>query len=149
MKMNDRIRLDMITAMKAKDKLTLEVIRMLKGAIQLEEINKRSELSDDDIIAIVSKQIKMRNESIVEFKKANREELVAKTANEIEILNKYLPVQLTEAEVNQIIDETIIKVDAKVPTDMGKVMKELTPLIRGKTDMSKVNILIKEKLSAN
>jgi len=149
MEMNDRIKLDMIIAMKAKDKLTLEVIRMVKGAIQLEEISKRSELSDDDIVAIVSKQIKMRNESIVEFKKANREELVAKTTNEIEILNKYLPVQLTEAEVNQLINETIISVDAKVPTDMGKVMKELTPLVRGKTDMSKVNVLIKEKLSTN
>lgn len=139
----------MINAMKEKDKLTLEVVRMLKGAIQLEEINKRSELSDDDIIAIVSKQIKMRNESIVEFKKANREELVDKTTAEIEILNKYLPIQLTETEVNQLIDEIIAKVDAKVPTDMGKVMKELTLLVRGKTDMSKVNMLIKEKLSAN
>lgn len=147
--MNDRIKTDMINAMKEKDKLTLEVVRMLKGAIQLEEINKRSELSDDDIIVIVSKQIKMRNESIVEFKKANREELVDKTTAEIEILNKYLPIQLTETEVNQLIDEIIAKVDAKVPTDMGKVMKELTPLVRGKTDMSKVNMLIKEKLSAN
>jgi uncharacterized protein YqeY len=133
--------------MKSHDKETLDVIRMVKGAIQLEKINKQKELEDDDVIAIISKQIKMRRESIEEFKKASREDLIAKNESEIEILSKYLPEQLSDDELNNIISEVISKVDAKEASDIGKVMKELVPLIKGKADMSKVNVIIKEKIS--
>jgi uncharacterized protein YqeY len=136
--MLERLTNDMISAMKAKDKEILNVIRMVKGAIQLEEIKVKKKLDDDDIITIISKQIKMRKESIEEFKKANRTDLIEQTEAEITILNKYMPAQLSDEELNKIVTDVITKVDAKIPSDMGKVMKELLPLIKGKADMSKV-----------
>ncbi|MDD2203173.1 MAG: GatB/YqeY domain-containing protein [Bacilli bacterium] len=145
--MLEKLTQDMIDAMKAKDKEKLSVIRMVKGVVQLEEINKKQKLEDDDIIAIISKQIKMRKESIEEFKKGNRDDLVVQTESEVEILNKYMPTQLTEEKLETIIDEIIVKVEAKEVSDVGKIMKELVPLIKGKADMGKVNLLIKQKLS--
>ena len=139
--------LDMKQAMKDKDKLTLSVIRLVKGSIQLEEINKKSILSNDDILSIIIKQVKMRKESIVEFEKANRIDLIEELNKEINILNKYLPIQLSDEELDIIITEVINKVNAKTNSDTGKIMKELVPLIKGKADMSKVNHIIKEKLS--
>jgi uncharacterized protein YqeY len=147
--MFERINNDIVSAMKAKDKDTLDVIRMVKGAMQLESISKKRNLEDDEVIAIVSKQIKMRKESIEEFKKANRTDLIEKTESEIVILNKYLPEQLSDEELSKIIDEIIVKVEAKNDKDMGKIMKELAPLVKGKADMGKVNMMIKEKLSIN
>lgn len=146
--MLEKITNDMISAMKSKDKETLDVIRMIKGAIQLEEINKKKKLDDDEIISIISKQIKMRRESIEEFKKANRIDLIEKNEQEIEMLNRYLPVQLTFEELDNIIDAAIEKTEAKTQNDIGKLMKELIPLIKGKADMSKVNSIIKTKLGA-
>jgi uncharacterized protein YqeY len=137
----------MISAMKSHDKETLDVIRMVKGAIQLESINKQKELTDDDIITIIGKQIKMRREAIEEFKKANRTDLISQNESEIAILNKYLPEQLSDEELNKIITEVVNRVGAKEASDIGKVMKELVPLIKGKADMSKVNLIIKEKIS--
>lgn len=145
--MLEKITNDMITAMKEKNKKKLDVVRMIKGAIQLEEINKKKKLEDDDVIAIISKQIKMRKESIEEFKKANRVDLIEQAESEITILNEYLPEQLSDEDLTKIITEVIVKVDAKVASDMGKIMKELIPLIKGKADMGKVNMIIKEKLS--
>lgn len=145
--MLEKITSDMISAMKAKDKEKLSVIRMIKGAIQLEEISKKGKLEDADIIAIISKQIKMGKESIEEFNKANRFDLVEKITAEIDILKEYLPVQLEDSELENIIIDVITKVDAKSTNDIGKIMKELVPLVRGKADMGKVNQIIKEKLS--
>lgn len=144
--MLDRLTTDMISAMKAKDKETLGVIRLVKGAIQLEEINKKKKLEDDDVIAIISKQIKMAKESIEEFKKANRSDLIEKIEVELVILSRYLPVQLSDEELSKIVINVIAEVDAKGSNDMGKIMKELIPLIKGKADMGKVNLIIKEKL---
>lgn len=138
---------DMKEAMRSKNRLYLDVIRMVKGAIQLEEINRRKKLEEADIVDIISKQIKMRRESIEEFKKANRLELIAQTKSEIDILNKYLPEQLSDNELLAIIDSVILKVNAKSISDIGIIMKELVPLIKGKADMKKVNSIIKQKLS--
>lgn len=147
--MMERLNSDMINAMKNQDKVTLNVIRMVKGAIQLDEINKGHKLEEDDIVAIISKQIKIRKESIVEFEKGHRQDLIDQAIVEIDILNQYLPEQLSDEELESIISEIMIKVDAKLPSDMGKIMKELTPLVKGKADMSKVSIIIKEKLNIN
>ena len=97
--MREKILNDLVSAMKNKDKETLTVLRMVKGAIQLEEINKKQELNDEDVIAVLSKQIKTRKESIVEFEKAGRNDLVTQTQSEIDILSKYMPEQLSEEEV--------------------------------------------------
>ena len=139
---------DMVEAMKNKDSFTLGVIRMAKGAIQLEGINKKKELTEEEVVAVISKQIKMRNDSINEFTKAGRNDLVEQNKKEIEILSKYMPEQLSDEEVNRIIDEAFTKLN---PTskDMGLIMKEVSPKLKGKADMSKVNAIIKEKLASN
>ena len=142
----EQLNSDMIVSMKNKDSFTLGVIRMAKGAIQLEAINKKKELTDDEIISVISKQIKIRNDSIQEFTKANRTDLVEQNKKEIEVLNKYMPEQLTEEEVNQVIDNAFDKLN---PTskDMGLIMKEVSPLLKGKADMGLVSKLVKEKLN--
>ena len=138
---------DLVAAMKNKDKETLSVLRMVKGAIQLEEINKKDELSDEDFIGVVSKQIKTRKESVIEFEKAGRTDLVEQTKKEIEILNKYMPEQLSEEDVLKVIDEAFDAVKPEKPSDMGKLMGFVTPKLKGKADMSFVSKTIKEKLS--
>ena len=138
---------DLVTAMKAQDKETLSVLRMVKGAIQLEEINKKSELSDEDFIGVISKQIKTRKESILEFEKAGRKDLVEQTTKEIEILNKYMPEQLSEEDVLKVIDEAFNTINPQAQSDMGKLMGFVTPKLKGKADMSFVSKTIKERLA--
>lgn len=145
--MKEKILNDLKIAMKSQDKEVLSTIRLLKGAIQLEEINKKSELSDDEIISIVSKQIKTRKESIVEFEKASRNDLAEKTKNEVSILEKYLPEQLDINEVNKFIDDAFNKVNPTSMKDMKDIMTYLNPLVKGKCDMSYVSKVIKDRLS--
>lgn len=145
--MKDRILKDMVAAMKNQDKLRLSVLRMVKGAIQLEEINKKSELTDEDVIGVLSKQIKTRKESIAEFEKGNRFDLIEQTNMEIAILDEYMPAQLSEEEVIKIIDDAFEKVNPTSQSDMGKIMGIITPLLKGKADMSSVSKKVKEKLS--
>ena len=144
--MKERILEDLKNAMKNQDKETLSTIRLLKGAIQLEEINKKSELTDDEIIGIVSKQIKTRKESIVEFEKAGRTDLADKTKAEVVILEKYLPEQLDISEVNKIIDEAFNKINPTSMKDMKDIMAYVNPLLKGKTDMGYVSKTIKDRL---
>ena len=139
---------DMKEAMKNHDKDTLGTIRMLKSAIDLDRINnKLDEITDDLVIGVVSKQVKTLEATIEEFKKGNRQDLIDNANREINFLKKYLPEQLSEDEVISIITETIEKLNASTMKDMGMVMKELTPKLKGRADMSKVSSLIKEKLS--
>ena len=145
--MREKILNDLTSAMKAQDKETLSVLRMVKGAIQLEEINKKSELNDDDVIGVISKQIKTRKESIQEFNKANRNDLIEQTNKEIEILNQYMPEQLSEEEVLKIIDDAFNTIKPQAQSDMGKLMGFVTPKLKGKADMSFVSRIIKERLS--
>lgn len=145
--MKNRIIEDIKSAMKSQDKVALAVVRMLKSDIQMTELNKKGELSDDEIVSIVSKQIKMRKDSIKEFEKGNRNDLIEQANEEIKILEKYLPEQLTEEEVADIIDNVFSKVNPTSQSDMGKIMGALTPLVKGKTDMGIVSKIVKEKLS--
>ena len=145
--MRERIFEDLKNAMKNQDKVLLAVIRMVKGAISLEEIIKKRELTVDEIIDVISKQIKTRKESILEFEKGNRNDLVEKTQSEIEILNKYMPEQLSMDEVNKKIEEAFEEIKPTGMSDMGKIMGKVTPIFRGKADMSLVSKIIKDKLS--
>lgn len=145
--MREKILNDLKEAMKAQDKERLTVIRMVKGAIQMEELNVKHELTDDEVISIVAKQIKTRKESIVEFEKGNRTDLIKKTESEIKILEDYMPEQLSMEEVNEIIDKVFDEVKPESVKDMGKLMGKLTPLLKGKTDMGLVSSIIKEKLN--
>ena len=143
----DDLQKEILEAMKAKDTLKLNVLKMVKGAIQLEKINNGRELNDELFIDVVVKQIKERNESIEEFKKGNRQDLVDKTQAEIDILNTYLPEQLSEEETDKIIDEIFDVVKPTSQKDMGAIMKEATAKLKGKADMKMVSTKIKEKLS--
>lgn len=143
----EQISKDMIDAMKNKDSFTLGVIRMAKGAIQLESINKKKDLTDEDVVSVLAKQIKMRNDSIAEFTKANRIDLVEQNKKEIEILSKYMPEQLSLDEVENIIEEAFTKINPTSSKDMGLIMKEVSPKLKGKADMGQVNAIIKEKLA--
>lgn len=138
---------DMKKAMKDRDSFRLGVIRMAKGAMSLESINKKRDLTDDEMIDVIVKQIKLRKDSILEFSKAGREDLVLTNEKEIAILSKYLPKQLSLEEVNEIIDEAISLIKPTSIKDMGKIMKEITPSVKGKTDMSLVSSMIKDKLA--
>lgn len=143
--MRERIMKDLVSAMKSGDKETLSVLRMLKGAIQLEEINKKSELNEEETISAISKQIKTRKESIASFK--DRQDLIDKTQSEIDILVKYMPEQLSEEEVIKIVENVFEEVKPESQKDMGKIMGKLMPLVKGKADMTLVNQIIKDKLS--
>ena len=145
--MRNKLLNDLVSAMKNQDKETLSVLRMVKGAIQLEEINVKHELTDDEFIGVVSKQIKTRKESIVEFEKAGRTDLVEQTQKEVDILNKYMPEQLSEEEVLKVIDEAFNEIKPQAQSDMGKLMGFVNPKLKGKADMGFVSKTIKERLS--
>lgn len=147
MNLLEKFNTDMITAMKAKDKDTLTVLRMVKGAMQLEHINQKKEMNEELLIDCVNKQIKLRKDSISEFEKAGRNDLVEKTTAEVEVLKNYLPEQLSQEEVEKIINTVFEKVQPTSSKEMGIIMKEVTPLLKGKADMKEVSNSIKEKLS--
>jgi len=145
--MREQILSDLVSAMKSQDKEKLLVIRSVKSAMQLEEINLKRNLNDDEVIGVISKQIKTRKDSMLEFEKGNRQDLVEATKKEIEILQAYLPEQLTEEELNKIIDDVFNTVNPTSPKDMGRVMATITPLVKGKADMKEVSNKIKERLN--
>ena len=145
--MRERILNDLKEAMKAQDKEKLTVIRMVKGAIQMEELNVKHELNDDEVITIISKQIKTRKESNNEFEKGNRQALIDKTESEIKILEEYMPEQLSIEEVTEVIEKVFAEVNPTGMADMGKLMGKLNPILKGKTDMGLVSSIIKDKLS--
>ncbi|MCM1371322.1 MAG: GatB/YqeY domain-containing protein [Clostridium sp.] len=145
--MKERISIDLKNAMKNQNKELLNVIRMLKGSIQLEEIKQKRDLTDEEIINIVSKEIKSRKDSIKDFERGSRQDLVDKTNKEVEILLKYMPTQLTEEEINKIIEDTFNEVKPISSQDIGKIMAKVTPLLKGKADLSSVSTIIKEKLA--
>lgn len=144
--MNIKIAEDLKNAMKSGDKFILSVLRMLKSALQLESISKKHELSDDEVVTVIKKQVKTRKDSIEEFKKYNKTEEVAKLEKEIEILNAYLPEEMTEEEIKKVIDDVFKELKPTSMKEMGLVMKELNTKITN-ADMSLVSKLVKERLS--
>ncbi len=145
--MYDKIKEEIVNAMKEKNTLKVQTLRGVKGEIDLEHINKKVEINDDLVISVLSHQIKTRRESIVEFEKGNREDLINKTNDEIDLLQTFMPKQLSDDEVNQILDTAFDKVKPTSAKDMGLIMREVTPQLKGKADMSKVSSLIKERLA--
>lgn len=145
----EKINGDMINYMKSKDNFSLGVVRMVKGALQLEKINKKRDLTDEEVISVIAKQIKMRNDSINEFKKANRMDLVEQNEKEIAILNEYMPVQLTEDEINEIIDLAFEKINPTSNKDFGLIMKEVSPKVKGRADMGMISAKIKDRFASN
>lgn len=137
---------DMTAAMKAQDKFTLSVLRMLKSALQLEQISKKHDLSDEEVIAVIKKQVKMRKDSITEFTKYGKDEEVANLNKEVEVLSKYLPEELDETALNKIIDEVFAELKPETMKDMGRTVKEIGSRTAGRADMSQVSAIVKSRL---
>ena len=148
MTITDRLTQDMKTAMKARDKERLSTIRMVKASMQNEAIKLgKDSLSEEEELTVLTREVKQRNDSLHEFKEAGREDLVEGLEREIEILQVYMPKQLTDEELKQIVEETVEEVGATSKSDMGKVMSAVMPKVKGKADGSKVNKLVLQQLS--
>ena len=145
--MFDKIKSDMVKAMKEQDKFKLSVIRMIKGSIDKERIDKKIEITDEVVIDVLAKELKTREESRLEFSRAGRTDLVEGLDKEIAIIKEYLPEPLTEEEVDKIIDKAFKETEASSIKDMGKVMKVVTPKVKGRCDMKEESSKIKAKLS--
>jgi len=142
-----QIKSELKTAMQAKDKVCVGTIRLLMAEIKQKEIDSRTELGDDEILAVIAKMVKQRKDSISQFEAGGRQDLADNEAAEIAILQRFLPQPLSEAEIDALIDATITQVDAKGMQEMGKVMNALRPQIQGRADMAAVSAKIKARLA--
>jgi len=145
--LKQRITEDMKTAMRAKDKESLGTIRLMLAAIKQVEVDKRIELDDAAVLAILDKMVKQRRDSITQFGKAGRDDLVAQEQSELDLIQTYMPKALDPAEVDALIDAAIADTGAGGMSDMGKVMGWLKPKLQGRADMGKVSGQIKQRLS--
>ncbi|MDD5216548.1 MAG: GatB/YqeY domain-containing protein [Candidatus Omnitrophica bacterium] len=143
MGLEEKISQDLVAAMKAKAELTLSTLRMTKAAITNYRIEKKKEkLDDQDVITILQKQVKQRRESIENFEKAGRQDLADKEKKEMDVLNVYLPQQLNDDEIKALVQKAIGDSQSKSKDDVGKVMKVLMPMVKGKADGRKVNEIV-------
>ncbi|PLT30960.1 GatB/YqeY domain-containing protein [Peribacillus deserti] len=148
MSLLERLNNDMKQAMKNKDKDKLSVIRMLKASLQNEAIkHKKQELTEEEELTVLSRELKQRKDSLQEFENAGRQDLADKLLTEINYVEVYMPEQLSEEEVSEIVKQTILEVNAVSKADMGKVMGAVLPKVKGKADGSLVNKLVQQHLS--
>lgn len=149
MSIKDKLTEDMKQAMKDKEagKLRLSVIRMVRASIKNVEIDKKKELTEEEVLDVLAKEVKMRRDSIEEFNKGNRPDLVETIEQEIDILMQYLPEQLSEQEVRVLVAEAVTEVQAASAKDMGKVMAVLMPKVKGRADGKLVNNVVREFLN--
>ncbi|MDE6554697.1 MAG: GatB/YqeY domain-containing protein [Lactobacillus sp.] len=138
---------EMIAAMKAKDKEALTTIRSLKAAVMNYKIKVGHDLTDDDELTVLSSALKQRKESLEEFTKAGRDDLINQTKEEMELIEKYMPTQMSKEELEQTVDETIKEVGASSKKDFGKVMQALMPKIKGKADGKAASSIVGKKLN--
>ena len=146
MTLNDRMNEDMKAAMKAKEKFTLSVLRMLRSEIKNEEISKREKLNDDEIVQVLSRELKKRKDAAEEYRKFNREDTALDLEKEVQIILAYLPEQLTEEEITEIVKEAVENTGAQSKKDMGKVMGVIMPKLKGRADGRLVNQIVQSFL---
>lgn len=144
MSLKTRLMDDMKVSMKNRDKLRKDVLTMVRAAIKQIEVDERIELDDESIIDVISKQVKQKKDAIEDFKRGQRQDLVELTEKEIDILLEYLPKQLTESELDEIVKAAIDEVGANSIKDMGKIMSKVMPKIKGRADGSMVNKIVKQ-----
>lgn len=147
MSLKAQISEDMKTAMRAKDSARLGTIRLLQSAIKQREVDERIELADGDVIAVIEKMLKQRRDSIAAYESANRQDLADVEKFEVSVLQTYLPQQLTEDELNAILEKVVADTGASDIKDMSKVMAAIKPLVVGRADMGKISGLIKTRLA--
>ena len=146
MSLKERILQDVKDAMRAKDKPRLATIRLITAAIKQREVDERIELDDTQVLVVLDKMCKQRRESISQFEQAGRDDLAALEKAELQLIQQYLPEQLTETEINELIDAAMQATGASSMKDMGKVMGQLKPKLQGRADMGAVSALIKARL---
>jgi len=146
--LKERIVAEMKEAMRAKEAVRLDTIRLLRAAIQRREIDERVERGDEEVLAVIQKMIKQGRDSITQFEQGARDDLVQKEATMLAVLETYLPEQLAEGELTELINKALNETDAQSVRDMGKVMGWLKPHVQGRADMGTVSNAIKQKLSA-
>jgi uncharacterized protein YqeY len=146
MSLKDRITDDVKDAMRARDKPRLATLRLITAAIKQQEVDERIELDDTQLLSLLDKMCKQRRESISQFEKAARDDLIAQEVSELAIIKTYLPEQLGEAEIAALIEETMAATGAASIKDMGKVMGQLKPKLQGRADMGAVSAMIKARL---
>ncbi len=144
--MNNRIAEDLKNAMKTGDKFKLSVLRMLKSALQLESIKNKRDLTDEDVVNVIKRQVKQRKDSISEFEKYDKLDEVSTLKKEIEVLSAYLPEEMSKEEIIKVIDEVFVALNPTSMKDMGMIMKELNAKITN-ADMSLVSSLVRERLN--
>jgi len=142
-----RIESEMVAAMKAKERMRVDTLRFVRAALDNKRIEKRGPLTDEDVIGVLSNQAKQRRDSIDQFTAGGREELAAKEAAELAIIEEYLPAQMEEAELRRVVAEAITESGAASPKEMGKVMAVLMPKVKGRADGKLVNQLVRELLA--
>ena len=147
MSLKERILQDVKDAMRAKDKPRLATIRLITAAIKQREVDERIELDDTQVLVVLDKMCKQRRESISQFEQAGRDDLAAQEKAELALIQQYLPEQLGEAEINELIDAAMEQTGASSMKDMGKVMGQLKPKLQGRADMGAVSAMIKARLS--
>ncbi|MEY8445121.1 GatB/YqeY domain-containing protein [Enterococcus ratti] len=148
MSLLSRLNDDMKTAMKAKDKESLQVIRMIKSSIQNEQIKEGHDLTEEEELTVLSREMKQRRDSLHEFEEAGRDDLAEKVKSEIAIVEKYMPEQLSEADIRQLVQKAITQTNASSVKEFGKVMGVIMPKVKGKADGSQVNAIVKELLQS-
>jgi uncharacterized protein YqeY len=146
MSLKERIQQDMKDAMRAADKPRLATIRLMLAAIKQKEVDERKDLDDAEITVVLDRMVKQRRESISQFEKAGRTDLVDQEMFELSVIQTYLPEPLSETELNALIDEAMAQTGATSIKDMGKVMAQLKPRLQGRADMGAVSALIKARL---
>jgi len=146
MSLKDKLMEDLKVSMRSGDKIKKNVITMIRAAIKQKEVDERIELDDEAIIDIISKQVKQKKDAIEDFKKGQRQDLVELTENEINILLSYLPQQLTESELEEIVKLTIEELGVDSVKDIGKVMSNVMPKVKGRADGSMVNNIVRRFL---
>lgn len=146
MTLKKRLQEDLKSSMKNKDLIRKSVVTLIRASIKQYEVDNRVELDDDKIIDIITKQLKQANDSLVEFEKADREDLIEETKKEIQVLKQYLPQQLSEEELEKIVIKIISEVGATSMKDMGKIMATIKPITKGRADGRKINQLVKKNL---
>ena len=147
MALREQLNEDIKTAMKAREADKLGALRLMLSAVKQREVDERITLDDAGVIGVVEKMIKQRKDSIAQFEKAARQDLVDKEKYEVSVLEGYLPKQLSQAEVEAIVAEAVASTGAQSAADMGKVMGMVKPRLAGRADMGKVSALVKQKLA--
>jgi uncharacterized protein YqeY len=146
MSLAERLNEDMKSAMKSGEKFKLSVIRMIRASLKNIEIDQRRELTEQDVLDVLNREVKQRKDAAVDFEKAGREDLVDQLTKELEVILEYLPQQLTEEEIKAIVQQTIVEVGVSSKAEMGKLMGALMPKVKGRADGKLVNTIVQQSL---